>query len=149
GNVFREASLSLGSLPTSIIVHSGDTIALSVMNASAADGFSEGLITKVTGTTGGVTATAPGELAGGASGTVTLGFPSSAGTVSGTATLDFLSDGSVDGNTNADLGSQVITVNATVDNYAVAAISETSGGGTFTQTNSSTYTLNLGNITQG
>jgi hypothetical protein len=46
------------------------------------------------------------------------------------------------------LTAQTVIVDATVNNYATAAIEDLSGGGTFDQSGT-TYTLNLGTITQG
>jgi hypothetical protein len=154
GKFFREASASAGSLPSPFIVHVGDSVqqALSIINSAAADGFSENLIAKVTGTTGGVstTASATGDIAAGAAGSLTLGFATAiAGTISGSVTLEFDSDGTnIDGAGPTEVGTQTIAVNATVDNVAVAAFSELSGGGALTH-NGNAYTLDLGSLTQG
>jgi len=60
---------------------------------------------------------------GNSSNAITLGFSTaSAGTVSGTVTLGFESDGTgIDGLGITNLGNQTVDLNATVNNYAVAA----------------------------
>ncbi len=155
GNVYREASASIASLPSNLIVHVGDTVdqTLSISNTAANDGYSENLTADVVSTTGGVTASgSTGDIgAQGSSNGITVGInTSTAGTVSGSVTLDLASDGgtgsgSIDGLGSVDLGQQTVAVNATVNNYANAAFEEVSGGGTLTQNgNAYALTLNLG-----
>lgn len=154
GAVYREAAPSVAALPANFIVHVGDTVAqpLAIANADPADGYSENLIATVGGTSGGVTAAgSTGDIAAQATSTaIALGFSTAqAGTVSGGVTVNFQSDGTgIDGFAPAGIGGETIPVDATIDNYAVAAIEELSGGGSFTQTGTR-YTLNLGTVAAG
>ena len=67
------------------------------------------------------------------------------------AVVDLNSDGdgsgSIDGLGQLALATQSVSLDIAVDNYAAAALVETSGGGTFAQ-NGAAYTLNLGTITK-
>jgi hypothetical protein len=153
GTVYREAVAAIGALPA-IVAHVGDTVVQSVlvMNTAAADGYSENLIASVTGTTGGISAQgATGDIAPGASGAgVTFGISTAtAGAVSGGVTLALTSDGSgIDGLGTTALASQTVTVNATIENYAVAALQQIAGGGAWSQ-NGNSYALNMGTFARG
>lgn len=153
-SVFRLATASVGSLLSNLVVHVGDVVsrALNIGNGAAGDGYSEKLQVTVTGTTGAVTATAPGaEIAGGTSGNALIGISTaSSGHVSGTATLGFASDGSgIDGTGTTTIGSTTVSLAATVDNYAQAAVEKVSGTGTLTGDAAHGYTLDLGTLAQG
>jgi len=72
------------------------------------------------------------------------------GSISGTATLTLVSNGAgIDTLGTTSLGSAIIDVTGTVDNYATLAIEKTGGAGTFTTVNATHYTLNLGSVTEG
>ena len=137
------------------IVHVGDTISqtLTISNLATADGFSENLDGSIGGATGGVVAN--GSFTGLAAlktdtTDLSVGVNTSlAGTISGMATITLQSDGAgIDTLGTTVLTARTVIVDATVNNYATAAIEELSGGGTFDQSGM-TYTLNLGTITQG
>jgi hypothetical protein len=164
GNVFREATGSVSAPPSPLIVHVGDgggtySQALIVNNAAANDGFSEYLIGSVNNanntSNGTIVFTTNGsptpDIAPGQDSTaIAASFSTAtAGTVSGTATVDFQSDGTPvnDGSGPTSVGSQVVNINATVDNYAVAALQEENGGAaTFSGNAQTGYTLNFGTV---
>ena len=158
GAVYRAAAA--GVLAQGTIVHVGDTgtIALSVTNVAAADGYSENLdaaISAVTGSLSNVSAAGTAYVAAGATDASTLAVGIStaqAGTISGTATLALLSDGgtgagSLDGLGTLALAPDTVPVTVTVDNYAAAALAESAGGGRLSQT-AAGYTLDLGTLLQ-
>ena len=150
GTVYREAAAQVADVDT--VVHVGDpgTIALSVANTDPADGFSETLDASVTSATGGITS--PGGTvsvaAGATPATLSVSVPTTqAGIVDGTVTLGLQSDGSgVDSLGVTTLASDNVAVRVAVDNYAVADITEVSGGGTLSGTGDN-QTLDLGTIT--
>ncbi len=152
GTVYQEASPLMQVVPEGLIVHVGDAApTLTIGNVAASEGYSENLIATIAATTGNViTAGSSGEIAAGASNSsISLLSTASAAVVSGTVTVDFQTDGTgIDGFGPTDLGQRTVSVRATVDNYANAALAEVSGPGTLTHS-SQTYTLNLGVITQG
>ena len=155
GRVFRDAAPAL-SLPVGqTVVHVGDagTGVLTLTNSAAADGYSEGLTASVTGATGGFTASgATGLIAAGASDTssLTYGFSTAtSGVVTGAVDLDTVSDGTgLDSLAPLDLGTAAAPLSVTVDNYAAAGVSLSSGVGTLTQTGDDAYTLDLGSVAQ-
>ncbi len=156
GTVYREASGTV-TPPSNVILHVGDgggtvSEALTDANTAASDGYSENLTGTVVGSSGSVTgAGSTGEIAAQGTGTGLTAQLSTAtaGMKSGTVTVDLQSDGTgIDGFGPTDLGDQAVTVTATVNNYAAAAIEEISGGGTWSQSGTS-YTLNLGTVAQG
>ncbi|KYK44650.1 hypothetical protein A1D31_36545 [Bradyrhizobium liaoningense] len=151
GTVYREAAASITTLPANLIVHVGDagTEAITIKNTDANDGYSENLIANVAGTSGNITANGSTSAiaAQASSSALNVAFSTAAaGIVSGTVTLALTSDGTgIDGLGTTGLGQQAVSVNATVNNYARAAIKELSGGGTVVQNgNNTTLTLNLG-----
>ena len=156
GNVYREATASIAPLPSDIIVHVGDTVsdALSIANTAASDGYSENLIASVTGVSAGLVTSnlTTGDIAAGTSSSaIALGISTAAaGGVSGSVTLDLQSDGTgIDGLGALDLGQQTINVNATVDNYAIAALQKVSGAGTLSGDAANGYALDLGTVQLG
>jgi hypothetical protein len=166
GSVYRPAAAG-AIAPVSEIVHVGapGSAILAVRNTDPADGFSEHLIAALSVTTGNIDIGAAGptsEIAPGASDSNTLrvGFSTAqAGTDSGTATVALSSDGgtgpnSIDGLSQLALTPQNVAVNVTVNNFAVAALAETSGAGTFSHNapnsqGGNDYTLALGSLAQG
>jgi hypothetical protein len=149
--VYREASASVASLPSNVIVHVGDVVTeqLAVTNTAANDGFSENLVASVVSAAGSVSASgSTGDIAAQATNnSLAVNISTAAaGVVNGSVTLDLASDGTgVDGLGSVDLGTQTVAVNATVNNYAKAALQELSGGGTFVQNgNNYALTLNMG-----
>jgi hypothetical protein len=155
GNVYREASASVAALPSDIIVHVGDTVSdpLTITNTAANDGYSENLIASVAGVSGAITASgATGDIgAQASSNAIDFGFSTaSAGNVSGSVTLALQSDGTgIDGFSPTSIGQQTVQVNATVDNYASAALQKVSGTGTLSGNAASGYTLDLGTVLLG
>jgi von Willebrand factor type D domain len=129
GTVYAEAA-PVVSIAQPIIVHVGDagTLALHVANDAPTDGFGEKLIAAITGTptggfiTGSVSAT--GEIAAGASGSLTLDFSTAHnGIISGTVNIGLTSDGgtgpgSIDGLGTTALPTQTVAPMVTVDAYA-------------------------------
>ena len=149
GAVYREASASVAPLPSNLIVHVGDTVTerLAITNTAAADGYSENLVASVAGVNGaGITAmgTTGDIVAQTTHNGLTVGISTAqAGVVSGNVVLGLASDGTgVDGLGSIGLGQQTVAVNATVNNYAKAALEELSGGGTWSQ-NGNNYNLTL------
>ena len=155
GNVYREAGASVADLPGDIIVHVGDNVsnALTITNAAANDGYSENLIAAVAGVSGAITASgSTGDISAQASSNaIGIGFSTaSAGSLSGAVTLDFQSDGTgIDGFAATGIGTQTVQVNATVDNYASAALEKVSGTGTLSGNAANGYTLDLGSVQLG
>ncbi|HZK91650.1 MAG TPA: choice-of-anchor D domain-containing protein, partial [Stellaceae bacterium] len=164
GGVYRLATAS--AAPTQAVFHVGDagglgTVALTVGNTDKSDGYSENLLASANGATGGFTAAgSTGEIAAGQSNSaITLDFSTkTAETVSGHITLALISDGgigngSIDGLGQTPLSPQSVAVSATVDNYAVAGLSDTNGVGTFgsstTASGAVSYTLSLGTVAEG
>ena len=155
GKVYATAVAQLATTTLNFgVVHVGDTgantqLALGLTNA-ASGALADELASSIGSISGGFSGTLgslPAYLDAGGSGAFSFGIATgSSGVQSGTANLAF---SSYDG----DLGSlalngAAITLTGTVDNYAVAALAETSGGGTLAQ-NGTAYTLNLGSVAQG
>jgi hypothetical protein len=150
-SVYREASASVAAVPSNPIVHVGDVVSenIAITNTAASDDFSENLVASVVGSAGGVNASgSTGAIAAQATNnSLAVNISTTAaGIVNGSVTLDLASDGTgVDGLGSVDLGTQTVAVNATVNNYAKAALQELSGGGAFTQNgNNYALTLNMG-----
>ena len=159
GKVYREAAASIAA-PTDVIVHVGDgggseSVALTVDNLAAADGYSEKLRAAATGAITGNLASAAGTTstaiaAGGSDSTsLRVSFDTAvAANISGTAAVALSSDGTgVDSLGTTPLGTSPVMVTATVDNYAAATIEEVSGPGSLTGSDDD-YTLDLGTLAQ-
>jgi hypothetical protein len=158
GTQYRHAAATVA--PIIDYVHVGDpgTVALTVGNTAAADGFSENLLASLASVTGGISIAAAGptgEIAAGSSDTTSLrlGFSTaSAGTIAGTATVDLTADGGIggggDGLGTTALAPQTVAATVTVDNFSNPVFEDVSGAGTFIP-GTTAYTLNLGTITQG
>lgn len=142
------------------LVYVGDpgTIAITVANTDPADGYSESLIASLMGSSAGIGVGLGGPVAAiAASGStsalsVTVSTQQAA-TIAGTVTLALTTDGgtgagSIDGLGQLALAPVNDAVTITVDNYAKAAISQVSGGGTFAG-GGSAYTLDFGTVQQG
>ena len=157
GSVYREATGTIA--PISTIVHVGDsgTLALTVANTAASDGYSEALVAAIAGASGAVAAGAAGPTAdiaaGAASNALTITVPTTAaGVEAGTATLTLTSDGgtgagAIDGLGTVALGTVDVPVSVTVDNAATAAVSANGPG--LTPTVPNTWVLDLGTLTAG
>jgi hypothetical protein len=142
------ANINLG------VVHVGDMAAaqLDLMNAAAANGYSEAL-DAAWGTAGAgvlVNGFANGIAAGAGNTALSIGLATSAsGSFANTALLDLTSDGTgIDGLGTTALAAQTITVSAIVDNYALAAFDEGSSAPAITGSGTS-FALNLGTLVQG
>ena len=136
------------------VVHAATaaSAAITLTNSAAAGGFSEaldagfGASASVLSPGGTITGLAAGATDGSTL-SITLDDAAS-GAFSGAVQLLFTSDGAgIDGLGTTSLGSQAVTVSATVDNYALAAFEDPSGPA-LTGTSTS-ETLNLGSIVQG
>jgi hypothetical protein len=125
---------------------------VTLTNAAPTGGYSESLDAGLTGASAGLsTSGSITGLAAGLTDTSTLQVSvktAATGAYSGTATLGLISDGAgTSGLGTTTLTSQIVTVTATVDNYAVAAFEDPSGPAiTGTSTNA---TINLGSAIQG
>ena len=158
GNVYRYAAPSITG-PANAIVHIGDgggtaTAALNVSNTAPVDGFSEGLDATSLGVISGALSKAAGstgEIAAGASNTAALQFgfsTANAETITGTIAVQEVSDGTgIDSLGTTMLGTVDVPVSITVNNYATAALQQSSGPGTLVHSGS-VYTLDLGSIAQ-
>ena len=150
GKVYAPAVAQFGTIVDFGVVHVGTASAseLLTIGNTATGALTDVLIGSagsITGTAFSSTGSLGDGVAAGSSGS--LDFILSTGTsgvFSGSAALD-LSSHDAD---QADLGLTVspVTLTGTVDNYATAAISEISGGGTLTQSGDA-YTINLGTLT--
>ncbi len=160
GDVYRYADPSITN-PAAAVVHVGDGVsdidsaALVISNNAPNDGFSENLdATALSVVSGDLTATGgtAAEIAAGGANTTSATFSFStaaAGVVGGTVAVSEISDGStIDTLGTTSLGTVDVPVGVTVDNYATAAIHQTSGPGELVQTGS-VYTLNIGDLAQG
>ena len=124
GTVYREADGIVTGPDTPQIFHVGDnaTTHLTVLNSAAADGFSEGLLANVTGSSGSITADgATGLIAAGASdsSSLTVTFDTSqAQNIDGTVDVGLQSDGAgTSGFAPTDIEGQTVSVSATVNNF--------------------------------
>ena len=158
GAVFRLASPTAHA-PEPVVLpnqHVGGTLtqALTVGNSAVNDGFSEGLNAAFTGTTGGATTSGSfTNLAAGSTNSTSLLVgvdTATAGAKSGTATLGLTSNGAgTSGLGITNLTSQTVNIQAQVNHAADADFIFTTGSGTLTQNNATTYTLNFGPVLQG
>ncbi|HEY1935546.1 MAG TPA: VWD domain-containing protein [Acetobacteraceae bacterium] len=158
GTVYGPAAAALTSAP--IYVHRGDdggsvTVAITVSNTAAADGFTEKLDaqvvnfgTYVTAASGSVTDLAPG-ISNDTSLSATLS-DGSLGTYSGEVQVALRSDGTgIDNEGTTSLGNAYVQATVNVDQYAVAAIEQTGGNGTLVPAGvASSYVLDLGSVAQ-
>jgi hypothetical protein len=143
---------------TDFIVHVNDPTAdvggLTVVNTAPNNGYSEKLVARVLGSSGSVTASgSTGLIAAGGTNTtgIDLNLVSSAtaGIYHGVISVGLTTDGTgVDGLAPASIGSRVILVNGTVDNYATAGIQALGGVGTLEQSGDG-YTLDFGTVAKG
>ena len=159
GNVYNEAAPSV-TAPSNVVLHVGDdggtaTEALTVANTAPADAYSENLLAAVTGAVTGSLLGAAGSTTGVAAGASDAGSltvrlsTKAAGTDSGSVGVVLSSDGTgIDTLGTTPLGTIAVQVAATIDNYATAAIQQTSGSGVLSQTGT-TYELNLGSYAAG
>ena len=166
---YRLAAPSI-TAPQGVILHVGDPgiLDLLVQNTAPADGYSESLDASVvgiggsgggTGTAGSGVIAANGTLTGLAaqrsddiSLTATVATDT-AGTFSGDVLIDVTSDGGgIDGLGTTDLGEQDVPVSYQVNNYATAAIQQSSvgqpSGGVLSEVGN-VFTLDLGMIAAG
>jgi hypothetical protein len=155
GGVYAYASGTLASSTVNLgIIHANTaaSAALTLTNRAPTGGYGESLDAGLSGastalsTSGSITG-----LLAGKTDTSTLQLTvndATSGAYSGSATLGLISDGAgTSGLGTTTLTSQTVTVTATVDNYAVAALEDPSGPAlTGTSTNE---TLNLGSVVQG
>ena len=148
GTVYAEASGS-ATAPDPVTLHVGGDGSESFQVANTAPApYAEKLKTDVAGTTAGVTVgNTPGLIAAGNSDTLNYTIDTSnAGSIDATVSLQYSSDGTgLDKAAPIVVGQQDINIDATVYNYAIAALSsdgDLSGSGT-------SYTLNLGSAEQG
>lgn len=166
GSVFLDnyeiaSANAIGSTPVELgIIRMGESFgmsALNIQNLAATDGYREGLNAAV-GVLGGV-ATASGgpitNLVGSASTAISVGLgDADTGTVglkTGTVAIDLASNGSNSGYSNTTLGSQLVTVNGQVNDWASPTYEKTSGLGTLTPDNAvaDSYLLNFGTVAVG
>ena len=122
------------------------TVAVALTNG-ATGALTDTLVTSVSSTPAGFTATAPGPLAAGASGNVDFTLSTAtAGIVGGNATLDFKShDAAL---ADLSLAPQTVSLNGTVTEAAIAQLFKNAGAGLLTGSGM-TYTLNLGSFAAG
>jgi hypothetical protein len=158
GSVYRLAAPSV-TVPAPQIVHVGDpgTVALTVANTGTADGYTENLLASLAAATGGLTVNTAttGEIGAGAPDTASLSLlvsTAAAAVVSGTATVNLVSDGgtgpgSLDGLGQTILGTQIVPVSVTVDNYAAPVFEDVPEIGSPVLVNGGT--LDLGSVPQG
>ena len=150
GAVYAPAVATVGSTLNFGVVHVGDTVSTGLTITNAATGALTDVLTGGFGTVSGAftgTGSLGAGLASGASGSLTLSMNTAAsGVVTGSAALTLAShDAAL---SDIAVAANAVTLTGTVDNYAVAALEEVSGGGTLTQ-NGTAYTLDLGSMTQG
>jgi hypothetical protein len=155
GGVYAYAAGTLASSTINLgIIHANTaaSAALTLTNGAPTGGYGESLDAGLSGASAGLsTAGSIALLLAGKTDSSTLQLtvndPTS-GAYSGNATLGLISDGAgTSGLGTTTLTSQTVTVTATVDNYAVAALEDPSGPAlTGTSTNE---TLNLGSAMQG
>ena len=143
-------SAAVASLPGVIdfgVVHVGDTVtkALAVTNVAAVGPYTDLLEAAAGSTTGAFTSNGViADLAAGGASNLTVGFNTTqAGTFTGQATVSLASHDSAQA--DLALASQTVSLQGVVDNYAVARLSQTGGGGTLTGSNG-VYTLDLGTV---
>lgn len=150
GTIFNEASFA-ASPPAPVILHLGDAGngAISVDNTAPAP-FSENLVAHILATAGGVSTDTSGT--GPIAPQASAGIPymidtSEAGTIDGSIALAFDSDGTgIDNAGPTEIGTDTVAVNATVNNFATAALTASSGVLTRDGNN---FLLDLGTTTVG
>jgi hypothetical protein len=155
GSVYAAAVAQLGATTLNFgILHVGDPLTAATQALSIGNAASGALTDFLTGGFGAITGSAFAndglslDVAAGGSGVLDISLSTaSAGTFSGSAALNLFSHDSV----LADLALSVgaITLTGTVDNYAVAALQEISGGGTVTSQSATSTSINLGQIALG
>jgi PEP-CTERM motif len=147
GNVYAAAVASVS--PTTVnfgVVRQGaasPTGSVGVTN-TASGALTDNLVTSTSGLPAGVTGTAPGALAAGASGNANFSLnTATAGVVSGTGSLDFKS---VNGEmADLTLASQSVSFTGTVTELASATIFKNAGLGAFAG-GGNAFTLDLGSL---
>ena len=138
--------------PEHAIYHVGDdaSAAIDIQNVSDNGGYNEDLVATASDPTDGLTLDGETETglipANDSSQDITVGIDTSeAGEVDGTVTLDYESDGiGTDGQDFIPIGGEDVEVNATIDNYATAAINGYADDGFFGGPDD--YVMNLGTI---
>jgi hypothetical protein len=158
GAAYRLANPTHSPEPVNFgIIHVGDAVsqALTITNNLPIDGFSERLDASIGSPTGSAT-TNSGTIANLAPGSsnnssLVVGISTAtAGMKTGTATISFVSDGTgSSGLGNTNLPSQIVNIQAQVNNYAVADVVKLSGSGSLTMTGPDEFTLDLGSIVEG
>ena len=150
--VFAPAVAQLGTTTVNVgIIHVGDTATAVVGVTNAGTGALVDLLTAGTATdTGEVSGVSYAGLGSGvtagSSGAVSLSLnTATAGSISGTAVIGFDSHDSA--LADIAIAGGTVAVTGTIDNYAVAALEDTGGAGTFAGSGSA-YTLNFGTIAQ-
>jgi hypothetical protein len=151
GNVYAPAVASVAPSVAIGIVHVGDTVVRNIgfANTAAVAGLNDSLHASASGGGSPFSASGSGSaLAGQANGSslqVTLDT-TSAGIFNGSAAVTLASrNGEM---TDLDLGSVDVALSAQVNNFAVAALAQTGGAGSFSG-GGTVYTLDLGNIVEG
>jgi hypothetical protein len=153
GNVYQTAAASVTPNPVNFgIVHVGDTVAaksLAIGNTAsgALTDVLRGGFGTVTGPFSGTGTLGNGVAGGGNSTALQIGLNTqAAGIYSGSAALALVShDAQL---ADAAVTAGPVTVNATVNNYAVSGLGKTSGSGTFTSS-AHVYTLDFGTVAAG
>ena len=154
GTLFNLATASTVAPVNFGIVHVGQTATHTVtLSNNAAPGvYSENLDGSFSGTSTGFTASGSvSELAAGsASSALAVQLSTAkAGTFSGTSTLGLVSDGSgIDTLGTTTLGSELVSLTGTVNNFATLGVSLISGPGKLSESGT-TLTLNLGSVAKG
>jgi hypothetical protein len=156
GVVYRLATAVVSAPTSSPIVHVGDAASesLIVVNTAATDGYSEGLVGSAGSASNGFTVSGTtGDIAPNASSdAISVAIPTSkAGALSSNVSVNLTSDGlGVDGLGGASLGSQTVTVNAVVDNYAAPdfqkVVAANSDSGKLIENSSTSYSFNFGEL---
>jgi len=159
GDVYRQAVGTVA--PVDTIVHAGDSavLPLVVSNQAANDGYSEALTASILATSGDIIGTssgATGDILAGETNAAALSITLStaaAGVDSGSVTVGLTSDGgtgadSIDALGQGSLGTIVVPVNVTVDNYATAAVHSPSALLT-PGSSPDSYVLNFGTVQAG
>jgi hypothetical protein len=156
GTVYRLAEPLFVNLDA-LVVHPGTTqLALGLINAARADGYSEALTARAIGASGAIgnASGSTGPIAAGLenAGSLVLTLDqASPGVIAGLATVDLQSTGAgTDGAAPLDLGDQTIGVTVTIENYATAAIEKADGaGGTLSAVGGTLYTMDFGAVAFG
>ncbi len=149
GTIYAEASFG-ATTPAPVLLHVGDpgTGFVTVHNTAPAP-FAENLDVSIASTSGlGASVAGLGPIVPQSSADVAYTIDTAnAGVINGKLGLDFASDGTgIDKAGPTPIGTQTITVAATVNNYATATLEASKG--TLTQ-NGGAYTLDLGTVAVG